>query len=73
MYASFLSKEYNTTAIVVIWTNDKDKKISTFLWLKEHYIYKDIQDKIFLKSTEIESIVKQQSKPFAEWELIKKR
>ncbi len=72
LYASFLQKQYNTTAIAVSGTNDKDKKISTFLWLKEHYTYKDIQDKIFLKSIEIENIIKEQSKPFAEEELVAK-
>jgi type I restriction-modification system DNA methylase subunit len=70
LYASFLQKEYNVTAIAVSGTNEKDKKISTFLWLKCHYTYKDIQDKIFLKSFEIENIIKEQSKPFAEEELI---
>lgn len=72
LYASYLNKEFNVTAIAVSGTNDKDKKISTFLWLKEHYTYKDIQDKVFLKSSEIENIIKEQSKPFAEEELIAK-
>ena len=72
LYASYLHKEFNVTAIAVSGTNDKDKKISTFLWLKEHYTYKDIEDKIFLKSSEIENIIKEQSKPFAEEELIAK-
>lgn len=69
LYASYLNKEFNVTAIAVSGTNDRDKKISTFLWLKEHYTYKDIQDKIFLKSSEIDNIIKEQSKPFAEEEL----
>lgn len=72
LYASYLNQSFNTTAIAVSGETDKDKKISTFLWLKQHYTYKDIQDKIFLKSTEIENLVKEQSKPFAEEELIKK-
>jgi type I restriction-modification system DNA methylase subunit len=72
LYASYLNKEFNVTAIAVSGTNDKDKKISTFLWLKEHYTHKDIQDKIFLKSSEIENIIKEQSKPFAEEELVAK-
>ncbi len=72
LYASYLQKEYNTTAVAVSGTNDKDKKISTFLWLKGHYIYKDIQDKIFLKSSEIDSEIKRQSRPFAEEDLIQK-
>lgn len=72
LYASYLQKEYNTIAIAISGTNDKDKKISTFLWLKGHYVYKDIQDKIFLKAIEIESIIKEQSKPFAEEDLTSK-
>lgn len=72
LYASYLQKEYNVTAIAVSGTNEKDKKISTFLWLRNHYTYKDIEDKLFLKSFEIENIIKLQSKPFAEEEIIAK-
>jgi type I restriction enzyme M protein len=72
LYADYLKKEFNVTAIAVSGQNEREVKISTFLWLKQNLTYKDIQDKIFLKSEEIENIVKQQSKPFAEDELIKK-
>jgi len=72
LYASYLKDEFNTIAVAVSGENDKEKKISTFLWLRQNYTYKDIQDKLFLKSKELEAIVKQQSKPFAEEELIKK-
>lgn len=72
LYASYLNKEFNVIAIAVSGEADKEKKISIFLWLKQHYIYKDIQDKIFLKSVEITNLIKEQSKPFAEDELIKK-
>ena len=72
LYTSYLKEGFNTTAIAVSGETEREKKISTFLWLKQHYTYKDIQDKIFLKSAEIENIVKEQSKPFAEEELIKK-
>jgi type I restriction-modification system DNA methylase subunit len=72
LYAEYLKKSFNVTAIAISGENDREKKISTFLWLKEHYTYKDIQDKIFLKSSEIENIIKEQSKPFAEEELIAK-
>ena len=64
-----MQKEYNVTVVSISGTNDKDKKISTFLWLKSHYTAKDMQDKIFLKSSEIESIIKEQSKPFTEKDL----
>jgi type I restriction-modification system DNA methylase subunit len=72
LYADYLKKEFNVTAIAVSGQNEREVKISTFLWLKQNLTYKDIQDKIFLKSDEIENIIKQQSKPFAEEELIKK-
>jgi type I restriction enzyme M protein len=72
LYADYLKKEFNVTAIAVSGETDREKKISTFLWLKQHYIYKDVQDKIFLKSHEIEKIIQQQAKPFQEEELIKK-
>lgn len=72
LYASYLSKDFNITAIAISGENEKDKKISTFLWLKKHYTYKNIQDKTLLKSAEIESVIKEQSKPFKEEELIAK-
>nr|WP_253308030.1 N-6 DNA methylase [Rickettsia endosymbiont of Ceutorhynchus assimilis] len=72
LYASYLSKEFNITAIAVSGESERDKKISTFLWLKKHYTYKNIPDKIFLKSAEIENIIKEQSKPFKEEELTAK-
>lgn len=71
LYANYLKQEFNVTAIAVSGETDREKRISTFLWLKEHYIYKDIQDKIFLKSHEIERIIQQQSSPIQEEELIK--
>ncbi len=70
LYASYLKDSFNVTAIAVSGENEKEKKISNFLWLKRHYTYKDIQDKIFLKSSEIENIIKEQLKPFAEDDLI---
>jgi len=42
------------------------------LGLKKHYNYKEILDKTFLKPLEIENIIKKESKPFAEEDLIKK-
>lgn len=72
LYASYLKGSFNVTAIAVSGENEREKRISTFLWLRQHYIYKDIQDKIFLKSSEINNIIKEQSKPFAEEELIAK-
>ncbi|MDD9337600.1 MAG: N-6 DNA methylase [Rickettsiaceae bacterium] len=72
LYACYLKDAFNIIAIAVSGQNEIEKKISTFLWLKQHYTYKGMLDNIFLKSIEIENIIKQQSKPFAEEELIKK-
>jgi type I restriction enzyme M protein len=72
LYASYLKDGFNTTAIAVSGDNDKDKKISSFLWLKEHYTFKNIQDTIFLNPIEIGNIIQKQSKPFDEEALIKK-
>jgi type I restriction enzyme M protein len=71
-YATYLKEGFNVTAIAVSGTNDKDKKISTFLWLKKHIAAKEILDKTFLRPSEIESIIKKESKPFIEEDLIKK-
>ncbi|WP_342268101.1 hypothetical protein [Candidatus Tisiphia endosymbiont of Empis tessellata] len=72
LYACYLKDAFNIIAIAVSGQNEIEQKISTFLWLKQHYTYKGMLDNIFLKSIEIENIIKQQSKPFAEEELIKK-
>jgi type I restriction enzyme M protein len=64
LYASYLKDNFTVTAIAVSGDNDKDKKISSFVWLKEHYTYKNIQDTIFLTPNEISNIVQKQSKPF---------
>ncbi len=71
-YASFLKNSYNVTAIAVSGENEREKKISTFLWLKKNYTYKAIQDKIFLNPSEQSRLVRQQQKPFTKNELIKK-
>lgn len=72
LYASYLKKGFNVTAIGVSGENHKEKKISSFLWLKNHLMYKAIQDKILLKPNEITALIKQTSEPFNEEELIKK-
>jgi len=72
LYASYLKDSYNVTAIAVSGENEREKKISSFIWLKENYTYKNIQDKILLTPDEISNIVIEQSKPITEDELIKK-
>lgn len=72
LYADYLKDSFNVTAIAVSGENEREKKISSFIWLKENYTYKDIQDKILLAPSEISNIILEQSKPITEDELIKK-
>ena len=72
LYADYLKNSFNVTAIAVSGESDRDKKISSFLWLREHYTYKNIQNQILLKPSEIKDAVKNHSKPLDENELIKK-
>lgn len=72
LYASYLKDTFNVTAIAVSGENEREKKISSFLWLKGNYTYKNIQDKTLLSPDEISSIVIEQSKPISEDELIKR-
>ncbi len=72
LYASYLKDSFNVTAIAVSGENEREKKISSFIWLREHYTYKNIQDKILLAPDEISNIIVEQSKPISEDELIKK-
>ena len=71
LYSSYLKDSFNVTAIAVSGQNEKEKKVSSFLWLKEHYTYKNIQDKTILAPDEISNILVEQSKPITEDELIK--
>lgn len=72
LYAEQLKKEFNVTAIAVSGENEKEKRISTFLWLKDSYRYMNVQDKVFLTPEEIRDITSKQSDPVTEEYLIKK-
>ena len=72
LYAEHLKDQFNVTAIAVSGETDKEKKISTFLWLKEHYTYTSIQDRVFLSHSEISDIIIEQQTPISEDQLIKK-
>lgn len=72
LYASYLKDVFNVTAIAVSGENERERKISSFLWLKGNYTYKNIQDKTLLTPDELSNIVIEQSKPISEDELIKK-
>jgi type I restriction enzyme M protein len=71
-YASFLKDDFNVTAIAVSGENEKEKKISSFIWLKGNYTFIEIQDKIFPTPTELLEILVEQQTPFSQDELIKK-
>lgn len=70
LYAASLKDKFNVTAIAVSGENDRDKKISSFLWVKDNFTYKNIQNKILLKPNEIRDVVIKQSKPLDEQALI---
>jgi type I restriction enzyme M protein len=72
LYAEHLKSGFNVTAIAVSGENEREKKISSFVWLKDNYSYKNIQDKILLTPSEISKVVIEQSQPITEDELIKK-
>lgn len=72
LYASHLKDGFNVTAIAISGENERDKKISSFIWLKEHYTYKNIQDKILLSPKEVSDLIVEQSKPLSENELVSK-
>lgn len=70
-YASFLKEEFNVTAIAVSGENEKEKKISSFLWLKKSYVPREIQEDYFVTSEELENIIKK-STPLDELDFISK-
>lgn len=70
-YASFLKEEFNVTAIAVSGENEKEKKISSFLWLKKSYVPREIQENYFVTSEELENIIKK-STPLDELDFISK-
>ena len=70
-YASFLKEEFNVTAIAVSGENEKEKKISSFLWLKKNYVHREIQENYFATSEELENIIKK-STPLDELDFISK-
>ena len=72
LYAEYLKKEFNVTAIAVSGESAKEKRISSFIWLKDSYTYKCIQDKVFLTVGEIKNITDEQSKPISEEYLVRK-
>ena len=72
LYAAYLQKSFNVTAIAVSGENDRELKISSFLWLKDNFTYKDIEDKILLKPSEIKKVIIKESKPLDEQKLIEK-
>ena len=71
-YADYLKKEYTVTAIAISGQNEKEKKISNFIWLKDHINYISIPDERFLNPKEIAKIISEKSEPITEKDLIEK-
>lgn len=71
-YSSFLKDDFNVTAIAVSGENEREKRISSFIWLKGNYTFIEIQDKIFPTPEELLEIIVEQQTPFSQDELIKK-
>jgi type I restriction enzyme M protein len=72
LYCSYLKDDFNVVGIAVSGENGKEKKVSSFLWLKGNYTYKSIQDKTLLSPREITSILVESSTPITEDKLIAK-
>ncbi|WP_454889394.1 HsdM family class I SAM-dependent methyltransferase [Serratia quinivorans] len=72
LYAEHLKKEFDVTAIAVSGETEKEKRISSFIWMKDSYKYKNIQDKVFLTASEIQSITAENLKPVTEEYLVRK-
>ncbi len=72
LYAAHLKEAFNVLALAISGQNEREQKISTFLWLRHHHIYKALQDKDLRRPREVRDVVVQASKPITENELIKK-
>lgn len=72
LYASHLKEQYNVTAIAVSGETDRERRISHFLWLKNHITYKDISNKKILSPESVNQIITEQLEPIKEEELVKK-
>ncbi len=57
LYWSYLSKEYNVIAIAVSWMNEKELKISNYLFLKGEENPKDLNVKEILRQEEYEKLL----------------
>ncbi len=71
-YASHLKDDYNVTAIALSGENERDKRISSFLWLKDNYTFIEVQEKFFPTPDEVTEIIVEQQRPFSQDDLIKK-
>lgn len=71
-YAKHLKSKFNVTAIGVSGETEREKRISSFLWLKDAYSFIPIQEKVFLSPSELNNIIHLQNNPITEDELIQK-
>lgn len=71
LYADYLRNEFNVTAVGISGETEQEKKISTFLWLKEGHTYTRIKEDVFLTASEIHSAIDQQQEPISQEQLVK--
>lgn len=71
-YAAYLKDGFDVIAIGVSGETEKEKKISTFLWLKEGYTYTKIKDNFFFTPSEIHEIILEQKYPLSQEQLVEK-
>lgn len=64
LYASYCKDYFDITAIAVSGQTEQEKKISTFLWLKKSYQYKNIQNKLILNPQQLTDIIEEQKKTY---------
>lgn len=71
LYASHLKEQFNVVAIAVSGETEREIRISHFLWLKKKQIYKDVSDKHILNIKSLFYVIREQSKPIREEELVR--
>jgi type I restriction-modification system DNA methylase subunit len=72
LYASYFKEDFTVTAIAVSGQTEREKKISTFLWLKGNLEPKSIPDKILLNPFDLSKLIAEQQIPITEAELVTK-
>ncbi len=72
LYAAHLKDVFTVVAIAVSGENEKEIKISNFIWTKGKFVFKDTGDQEILTYKSLLKLIKKQLAPIREEELIKK-